>query len=128
MKRRQVLIGAGAAVVAGLGLGTYRLTAKDRPLALVYRGPASCSGCSESVAALLRTMDNGFHTEFCGPDEALQISPQTLATAVVYAQPGGGDVRSAWRRLRAHANDIREFVHNGGNYLGFCLGAYLAGR
>lgn len=128
MNRRRVLIGTGAAVVAGLGVGGYLLSTDDRPLALVYRGPASCSGCSESVAALLQNTRHGFHTEFCGPNEKQQISPETLAKAVVYAQPGGGDLDVAWRRMRSHANDIRDFVHNGGHYLGFCLGAYLAGR
>lgn len=128
MDRRRFLIGAGAAgALVGLGwVGASALT-KDRPLALVYRGPASCSGCSESVAALLRSTQSGFHTEFCGPDEQLQISPITLAEAAVYAQPGGGEVRPSWRKLRGHAKDIRDFVHGGGHYLGFCLGAYLAG-
>ncbi|GIH16848.1 BPL-N domain-containing protein [Rugosimonospora africana] len=128
MNRRRILIGAGAAgILAALGIGGYALTSQDRPLALIYRGPASCSGCSESVAALLENMENGFHTEFCGPNEDLEISPQTLAKAAVYVQPGGGTVDSAWRKLRRHADDIRNFVHGGGHYLGFCLGAYLAG-
>src|SRR5690606_8739431 len=64
---------------------------------------------------------------YCGPDEEQQISASTLAEAAVYAQPGGGDVDRAWRRLDRHAEQIRDFVHNGGHYLGFCLGAYLAG-
>jgi hypothetical protein len=128
MNRRRILMGTGAAVVAGLAAGAYVLSAKDRPLALVYRGPASCSDCSESVAALLQNTPSGFHTEFCGPKERQQISPETLAKAVVYAQPGGGSLDPAWHRMRGYANDIRDFVHNGGHYLGFCLGAYLAGR
>lgn len=127
MNRRRFLIGAGAAsALAGLGWAGAAVF-RDRPLALVYRGPASCSGCSEAVAALLRSAPTRFHTEFCGPEEQLQISSSTLAEASVYAQPGGGDVNPAWRRLRGHAEDIREFVHGGGHYLGFCLGAYLAG-
>ncbi|HEX5598395.1 MAG TPA: BPL-N domain-containing protein [Micromonosporaceae bacterium] len=127
LSRRRLLIGTGAAgLLVGLGwVGVH--AAMARPLALVYRGPDSCSGCAESVAALLRSSPTGFRTEFCGPDEELEISPETLAEAVVYAQPGGGDVRPAWRRLRDHADDIRKFVHDGGHYLGFCLGGYLAG-
>ncbi len=128
MNRRRILIGTGVAVLAGLGAGGYALSAEDRPLALVYRGPASCSDCSESVATLLQNTQNGFHTEFCGPNEDRQISPETLTKAVVYAQPGGGDLDVAWRRMRRYADDIRDFVRNGGHYLGFCLGAYLAGR
>jgi len=130
MNRRHFLIGAaGAGVLAGLGgLGVSAvLTSGEPPLALVYRGPASCSGCSESVAALLRSTALGFRTEFCGPDEQRQISWRELRAAAVYAQPGGGEVDPAWRRMRHHAEEIRDFVHTGGHYLGFCLGAYLAG-
>ncbi|GAB3833421.1 BPL-N domain-containing protein [Dactylosporangium cerinum] len=131
VNRRRLLFGAGAAgVLAALGgvAGAgYAVLSGDRPLALVYRGPASCAGCSEAVAALLRGTPTRFRTEFCGPGEALQVSAATLAGAAVYAQPGGGDVRQAWRRLRTTADDVRAFVHNGGSYLGFCLGAYLAG-
>lgn len=29
--------------------------------------------------------------------------------------------------MKEHADTIRDFVSNGGRYLGFCLGAYLAG-
>ncbi|MGY0004241.1 BPL-N domain-containing protein [Micromonospora sp. I033] len=98
----------------------------DGPLALVYRGPAACSGCAEAVAALLRDSPAQFRTEYCGPDEQRQISSDVLAEAAVYAQPGGGEVRPAWRKLRDHAEQIRDFVDDGGHYLGFCLGAYLA--
>jgi hypothetical protein len=129
MDRRRLLTGAAAAgLLTGLGwAGMSTWTAKDPPLALVYRGPASCSGCSEAVAALLQSAPTGFRTEFCGPEEQRQISPSTLAGAAIYAQPGGGSVDPAWRKMRHHAQDIREFVHNRGCYLGFCLGAYLAG-
>ena len=79
------------------------------------------------MAALLRGSPSRFRTEFCGPGEDRKLSAGTLAEAAVYAQPGGGDVRQVWRRLRDHADDVRGFVHGGGRYLGFCLGAYLAG-
>lgn len=127
MNRRRVIFGAAAAGVAALaGLG-YSALPEDRPLALVYRGPASCGGCSEAVAALLRSTRSQFRTTYCGPAERLPVSPDTLAEAAVYAQPGGGEVKPAWRRLRGHATAIRDFVRAGGHYLGFCLGAYLAG-
>jgi hypothetical protein len=129
--RRRVLMGLGAAgVLAALGgvAGAgYAVLSADRPLALVYRGPASCAGCSEAVAALLRGAPTGFRTAFCGPGEDVKLSATTLAGATVYAQPGGGEVHQAWRRMRGYADDLRSFVHGGGNYLGFCLGAYLAG-
>ncbi|HEX5542134.1 MAG TPA: BPL-N domain-containing protein [Micromonospora sp.] len=134
MNRRQLLIGAGAvAALAGLGGVSYSVLSEEessaskiRPLALVYRGPAACFGCSESVAALLRSSPIGFRTKFCGPDEEVQLSAGSLSEAVVYAQPGGDTLRSAWRLMRGYAPVIRDFVNGGGHYLGFCLGAYLA--
>ncbi|GAA0717182.1 BPL-N domain-containing protein [Dactylosporangium roseum] len=130
MKRRDFLIGASAAgFVAGLtgGTGVGHASSTNRPLALVYRGPAAYPGCPEAVAALLSGAPTGFRVQFCGPDEHVRLSADTLAEATVYAQPGGGEARSAWRSLRAHSDDIRAFVNDGGHYLGFCLGAYLAG-
>ncbi|MEU9505168.1 BPL-N domain-containing protein [Micromonospora sp. NPDC048170] len=127
--RRRLLVGAGAiGTLAALGwAGVSAVTGdRDRPLALVYRGPAACSGCAEAVAALLRAAPSGFRTEYCGPDEERPLSRSTLTEAVVYAQPGGGNINPAWRRLRDHADEIRDFVQGGGHYLGFCLGAYLA--
>lgn len=97
------------------------------PRALVYRGPAACRGCSEAVAALLRTSPAKFDVAYCGPDEELPLTAATLKPAAVYAQPGGGEVDPAWEIMRPHAKDIRDYVHAGGCYLGFCLGAYLAG-
>lgn len=99
-----------------------------RPLALVYRGPAACQGCAESVAALLRGSPAHFRTAFCGPAERVPLSAPALASATLYAQPGGGDLAPAWREMRRYAGDIRAFVSRGGHYLGFCLGGYLAGR
>lgn len=95
------------------------------PIALVYRGPAGCDGCSEPVARLLR--EEGFAVTFAGPDDA-PITADLLATASVYAQPGGdGSVRKAMTALGDSADLIRAYVSGGGRYVGFCMGGYLAG-
>ncbi|ETK30602.1 BPL-N domain-containing protein [Microbispora sp. ATCC PTA-5024] len=98
-----------------------------RPLALVYRGPGSVPGCPDAVAALLSAAPWGFDVRYAGPYEDLPLSPETLAGAALYAQPGGGGLSRAYRRLRRHRDEIREYVAGGGRYLGFCLGGYLAG-
>lgn len=103
------------------------MRASDGPLALVYRGRASLPGCAESVAALLRSSRWDFDVRYVGPREALPLTPDVLASAVLYAQPGGGTLRAAWRRMRSYDGCIRSFVASGGRYLGFCLGGYLAG-
>jgi glutamine amidotransferase-like uncharacterized protein len=96
-------------------------------IALVYRGPASCDGCSEAVAALLSLAVPGLQVAYCGPGERTALSARSLAGAAMYAQPGGDDLGPAWTVMRGHAADIRAFVRGGGCYLGFCLGGYLAG-
>ena len=98
------------------------------PRALVYRGPASTEGCPEAVAAALRRSRWGFAVDFVGPWEALGLEPEVLAQAALYAQPGGGSLRRAYRKLKKDRPVIRDYVGSGGRYLGFCLGGYLAGE
>jgi glutamine amidotransferase-like uncharacterized protein len=100
-----------------------------RPVALVYRGPAGCPGCSEAVAALLQSSQWSFDVKYVGPNESLSVSEGLkLANVKLYAQPGGGSsVSKAYRQLQHDANDIQNFVKNGGRYLGICMGGYLAG-
>ena len=99
-----------------------------RPLALVYRGPASCSGCSEAAAALLQSSRWDFAIQYVGPQERRQLSESAFEGATLYVQPGGnGTVEEAFAALRGYARAIRQFVKNGGRYLGFCMGGYLAG-
>ena len=99
-----------------------------RPIALVYRGPAGCAGCSEAAAALLQSSKWGFDVRYVGPNEPLQLSDATLKTAALYVQPGGnGTVEQAFAALQANAPAIRDFIASGGRYLGLCMGGYLAG-
>lgn len=97
-------------------------------LALVYRGPAALPGCPESVAELLRMSRWNFDVRYVGPKEDLELRRKTLEQAVLYAQPGGGELEPAYRKLKKRASAISDFVHSGGRYLGFCLGGYLAGE
>jgi glutamine amidotransferase-like uncharacterized protein len=97
-------------------------------LALVYRGRASCKGCAEAVAVLLRESEWDFDIAYVGADEKLQITKAVLDSAVLYAQPGGGNsVRRAFRQMKRFAPAITEYTRSGGRYLGICMGAYLAG-
>jgi glutamine amidotransferase-like uncharacterized protein len=100
-----------------------------RPLALVYRGPAGCPGCSEAVAELLHSSQWHFDVQYVGPNEQLKLSAATLQAVTLYAQPGGsGELSQAYWQLKQHAHEIRSFVASGGRYLGICMGGYLAGR
>ncbi len=97
-------------------------------MALVYRGKASTPGCPEAAAALLTSSEVGLDVRFVGPKEKTALSPDALAEACLYVQPGGPSLRKAYRRLGKHGGAIAEFVSGGGRYLGFCLGGYLAGH
>lgn len=123
--RRGFLAGAAAAAATVLP-GAVAVARPRRPLALVYRGPASVPGCPEAVARLLENGPTRFRVQYCGPDESRPLSRRALADAALYAQPGGGSIAQAWPHLEEHARTVRRFVADGGAYLGFCLGAYLA--
>ena len=126
VSRRSFLVGAAAAAAsAALGAGTAQARG-SRPVALVYRGPASSYWCPESVANLLRSGPIDFTVKYVGPGESTQLTAGSLRDAALYAQPGGGSVAASWPHLMAQAPAMREFVSRGGVYLGFCLGAYLA--
>ena len=92
--------------------------------ALIYRGPASLPGCPEAIGDVLTEV--GVPFRYVGPAEPLGLSRETLASASLYVQPGGGEVEESWPLLARHAPAVREFVAGGGRYLGVCLGAYLA--
>ncbi|MHA6616939.1 BPL-N domain-containing protein [Pseudonocardia sp. DLS-67] len=99
------------------------------PLALVYRGKAAKpAACSDAVAELLADSAHGFDVRFVGPKEDLGLTSDVLAGAALYAQPGGGELGPAYRRMRRYRDAIRAYVAGGGRYLGVCLGGYLAGR
>ncbi|NWA05912.1 BPL-N domain-containing protein [Pseudomonas gingeri] len=94
----------------------------------IYRGPAGCDDCSESVKQALQRLAPGYQIDFVGADEPIDITPQTLARYDLYVQPGGGlDIPGALDSLGdARATAIRDYVAHGGRYLGLCMGAYLA--
>jgi glutamine amidotransferase-like uncharacterized protein len=113
----------------GQGEGSTSTTTNESHLALVYRGPAACNdGCPEAAAALLKKSPYKFTVQYVGPNDT-PITPELLKTADIYVQPGGGDdLDTAWQSVQSIARPIRDFVKNGGHYLGFCMGGYLAGQ
>ena len=94
----------------------------------IYRGPAGCADCSQNVKAALQRLDPRYQIDFVGADEPVDITLQTLARYDLYVQPGGGqDIPAALDSLGdARADAIRDYVAQGGRYLGLCMGAYLA--
>ena len=127
---RRALLGSSAAAAACLAVQPSHGQQAERreELALIYRGRASSLGIPADTATFLRT---------CSPVSAwvlrtdhgdLPVNAATLARASLYVQPGGGnDFTAAWRSVKTYTGPLREFIHDGGRYLGICMGGYLAG-
>jgi hypothetical protein len=132
---RRAMIGSSAAAAACLAVQPWQLWQQSRaargtrPLALVYRGRASSPGIPADTARFLRTCSQSFRVEFCGPNHGdLPVNAATLARASLYVQPGGGNnFTAAWQSVKTYTGPLGEFIHNGGRYLGICMGGYLAG-
>lgn len=68
----------------------------DARIALVYRGPAGCAGCSETLAERLSQSPLDMDVAFIGPHEEFPLKSSALSGVALYAQPGGGDdIRAA---------------------------------
>jgi glutamine amidotransferase-like uncharacterized protein len=129
--RRRFLVGAAAGLAAaGCSRAAVPRTADPaRPVALIYRGPASTPGAPEAVAELLSAGERAMAVRFVGPAEPDQLSAAVLSTAALYVQPGGADdLDAAWNAVSPIASSLRRWIHDGGAYLGCCMGGFLAGR
>lgn len=119
--------------------------AAAQPQALVYRSDATCDGCPEAVCYLLQSSKYNFNVTYVGPAEDVELSAGALDGAKLFAYPGGPgksticvtesgetypriiDVHDSYEEIKDVANAVRDFIQGGGRYLGFCLGAFLAG-
>jgi glutamine amidotransferase-like uncharacterized protein len=102
--------------------GYARFYTNDRPIALVWGDDGACKeGCVTALADL---------AEIAGFDTIIvtrkNFSQRLLDSAALWVQPGGDaiDVSKALKSKRLEM--IRDFVYNGGSYLGICAGAFLA--
>lgn len=107
--------------------GRFFTPREKRPVAAVYRGEVSCDGCAESVAHLLRKSPMRYKVHYLGPKEDHDINQATLSHLDIFAWPGGGDDEDTdYLKVQKYTKDIQDYVHNGGRYAGFCLGAFFA--
>jgi hypothetical protein len=106
-----------------LSLSSLSLHAQvSRPLALVYGGDGSCQeDCVTGAVAAAEAA--GFGTEVVLPQN---YNSTTFKGAVLWIQPGGYSVAQAQSMGSSMMKDVRNFVKNGGGYVGFCAGAFLS--
>ncbi len=90
--------------------------------ALIYKGPGSCEdGCSEASADVARLA--GLTPVYVGPDEK---NLAIFNDAVVWIQPGGKSNTVAEKMNPKLKKALKEFIAQGGCYVGFCAGGFLA--
>ncbi len=114
---------------AGISLVAASANAIDDTIRVaVYREPASCDDCSETMRKSIMALGPEYHVDYVGSGEQIDISDETLSKFEIYVQPGGGqDISAALENLGEHEVEaIRSFVKAGGGFFGSCMGAYLA--
>jgi hypothetical protein len=90
--------------------------------ALVWGGPGACQdGCIE--AALHVTKLAGFEPMLVTPEN---FDASLFETAKIWVQPGGKSGSASNAMGAANREIIKNFISNGGGYVGFCAGAFLA--
>ncbi len=105
---------------------------RSRPVAVVYSddstGPADGDDTGAVSAMLASAAGWRFDVITAGPKGTMSV-PDALARPEVqlYAQPGAdGDDDAAYRRQKRDKSAIKQFVRDGGRYLGICMGGFLA--
>jgi len=107
-----------------LTLSNYYINSK--PTAVIYRGPAACENCPGAVSDALSSK---YNIVFAGPKEELNLKDALATNPEVFIQPGGGDdLNVAWKDVGQFRQNVRDYVMNGGHYVGICMGGYLAGQ
>ncbi len=93
--------------------------------AVIFAGAGTCEGCASTVATLLQ--QRNYQVRLVNEH---QLDAEVLRQADLYVQPGGSDdIMDTLSVLSApQIQAIRDFVAQGGSYLGICAGAYLAGQ
>jgi glutamine amidotransferase-like uncharacterized protein len=91
-------------------------------IALVYKGEGSCvEDCSESAALVAQLA--GLTPVYISPNET---NLDIFSEAAVWIQPGGESMIVADYLSPDIKRALREFIGNGGGYVGFCAGAFFA--
>jgi len=99
------------------------------PVAVIYMGAASPEE-SECPQAVKEALGDEFETIYAGDETDLSITEALEQhNPSVFIQPGGGDdMEPAWAAVGPHADALRQWISNGGAYVGICMGSFLSGK
>lgn len=90
--------------------------------AIVYGGVGACTDdCVAGAVEAARVA--GLDPIVVDPNT---FSPEMLEDAVIWIQPGGKSRNAANAMGSKMLSHIKEFIRNGGGYVGFCAGAFLS--
>ncbi len=118
MKKISLVLSLGVAVLFLIPT----LAEAARPLALVWAGPGACRpGCVKGAAKVASRA--GFEVQYIYPGLK---DFSVFQEAKLWVQPGGHSVTAAQSMGPAMLERVREFVAEGGGYVGFCAGAFLS--
>jgi len=83
--------------------------------------------CSvQSANGIIKALGNNYNFKIFGKSEVEQVFFKDVD---IVAVPGGfGDASSFSKLFKYNGEQVKEFVRNGGKYLGICMGAYWAGQ
>lgn len=92
------------------------------PKALVYNGKGACKeDCAK--AALDSARASGFDPVYVGDQD---VDPSIFNQAAVWIHPGGYAGVAMNSMASALKENLKKFIKNGGGYVGFCAGAFVA--
>ena len=94
------------------------------PIALVYSGPGVLTGADDTLELAKHVaVSAGFRVITVDS----YVDPSVLNSASVWVQPGGPNLSAdSYMNRTGMADQVRDFVHRGGGYVGFCGGAFSA--
>jgi putative intracellular protease/amidase len=94
-----------------------------RPIKVgVYSGPGAPQSSVDAVVRVMKPFTEATTVILSGED----VARQNLAAYDVLVFPGGSGSGQSKGIGEAGVKNVREFVGNGGGYVGICAGAYLA--
>jgi glutamine amidotransferase-like uncharacterized protein len=96
--------------------------AKEKPLALVWTGPGACKPTCVDAAKIIARR-SGFRIQSVRPGF---IDYALFKKAKLWVQPGGKSTTAAAAMGPELMQQVRDFVYQGGGYVGFCAGAFIS--
>jgi glutamine amidotransferase-like uncharacterized protein len=118
-----MVIAISFAVGGEIPNGQAAKSGQSEKYALVYNGPVSEEDCPEAAAAIAKAV--GLEVKFVSRIEEL---PRMLKDTAVFVIGGtGDDLQPLLKEFTPKVTQaFKEYLHNGGRYLGICGGGFMA--